>query len=200
MISEAAFALQPQTEVTSGAGWSILSAADLAAQNGMQVDNEAASSTSQLTPPASIEEIDPSTNLEGSPLGKKRKRDDASMTDLRDRTFSDSTHLNPSSSSNADSSAKMDRFQAIRTTADVPAEGAGLRGNDAPLGGFDNEGKGLTSPLLAGAPTKKLCIRHQRMADEGTTAKLQRVSDIIWREGRGGCNLSGPFCRVYVSP
>lgn len=90
---------------------------------------------------------------------------------------------------------------ALRHVSEIPAEGAGLRGSDAhvPAGaaesssGVDalmNDGES-TNGALATAPSgwkignassfappaaKRLCIRHQRMADEGVTARLQRVS------------------------
>lgn len=177
----AALPLRPQSEVNSGVGWSMLTAAEVAAGNEMQIDSSTASSSNaQFTSPTSIEEMATTTNLDNGHTGKKRKLDEAEMASLRETTFSDSTKPDARRSSTAESAAQMDRFNAIRTTADVPAEGAGLRGNDAPFqeSSSGNQSNGLTSPLLAGAPTKKLCIRHQRMADEGTTAKLQRVSDL----------------------
>jgi hypothetical protein len=184
----AATPLPPQSEVNSGVGWSMLTAAEIAAQN----DHDTASSSKpQLTPPASLEEIEPSTNLGEGHLGKKRKLDEAGMVSLRDTTFCDSTRPSPRQTSTAESVAQLDRFNAIRTTADVPAEGAGLRGNDAPVGesSSGSQSNGLTSSLLAGASSKKLCIRHQRMADEGTTAKLQRVSDDEAATSGGSCSL-----------
>ncbi len=54
-----------------------------------------------------------------------------------------------------------------------------------------------TTPLVPPA-TRKLCVRHQRMADEGTTAKLQAVSIAslgrplarFWFQFRCGCRMS----------
>lgn len=76
---------------------------------------------------------------------------------------------------------------------ELPAEGAGLRGKDEDEIGFEPtqglymaskpERRGTTDSSKASAvnpleapPARKLCIRHQRMADEGTVGKLQRVS------------------------
>lgn len=87
---------------------------------------------------------------------------------------------------------------ALRHVSEVPAEGAGLRGSDAhvPAVATDNNETHMADShpvdgMLASAPAgwkigdassfappsaKRLCIRHQRMADEGVTARLQKVS------------------------
>ena len=76
---------------------------------------------------------------------------------------------------------------------ELPAEGSGLRGKDevgleAEDGGdamqadgpetdmAEEEAAAVASNPLQPPPARKLCIRHQRMADEGTVGKLQRVS------------------------
>lgn len=66
------------------------------------------------------------------------------------------------------------------------AHRGGLRGSDEDLEVADKDAAMDTSddncaptgatPLVPPA-TRKLCVRHQRMADEGTTARLQKVSD-----------------------
>lgn len=85
---------------------------------------------------------------------------------------------------------------SLPTVRELPAEGTGLRGKDETQAvEQDQEGIVLVDPahmtdargpgshtrsnILNGAlasPARKLCIRHQRMPDEGTVGKLQRVS------------------------
>lgn len=185
MIGEvAAFPLRPDSNITSGDGWSILSAPEEVGKRKSSIDEDAALAASRVTFSNGSKEIDRTCEMdETSPRGKKRRLDEEQMTSLVDKTFNDSTYPPNLDRIEAPSPAQMDRFNAIRTTADVPAEGAGLRGKDVAVGEKDAEsGEGSngqpTSPLLAASNApKKLCIRHLRMADEGTTAKLQKVSN-----------------------
>lgn len=58
----------------------------------------------------------------------------------------------------------------------------GLRGSDEDVDVKETlvhsveDGGSSSTPLMPPA-TRKLCVRHQRMADEGTTARLQKVSN-----------------------
>lgn len=112
------------------------------------------------------------------------------MEALRTKQFCDSSR--PEETSNAvlpwatmtsDSSSSL-----LRAATGAPAEGQGLRGIDAEVkteaescGGYKFpavDGSTLTTLGTAGqSGAKKLCIRHQSMADEDKTARLQKVSD-----------------------
>lgn len=77
----------------------------------------------------------------------------------------------------------------LTNSMELPAEGAGLRGKDENkmvidqdeergrvVDGADAAAASTSNNPLDPPPARKLCIRHQRMADEGTVGKLQRVS------------------------
>lgn len=74
---------------------------------------------------------------------------------------------------------------AAETLNPSGAHRGGLRGSDedadmadkdvAMNGAEDSRATAGATPLVPPA-TRKLCVRHQRMADEGTTARLQKVS------------------------
>ncbi|UZJ55224.1 hypothetical protein CBS101457_004544 [Exobasidium rhododendri] len=176
MDEEGAISLRRQPDSNAGVGWSMVTAAKDERKNGSGVDVACGSSQSGQSDAMDHDDVDLGTHANDPSTGKKRKLNEEQMETLRDQTFSDSTR---EAHSDGPSLAKMGRFNAIRTTADKPAEGAGLRGNDLPLGKIENHsGSKVTSPLLA-ASQHNLCIRHQRMADEGTTVKLQRSIDSL---------------------
>lgn len=177
-----AFPLRPDSNVTSGDGWSILAAPEDVGKRKTSINEDAAIAASRVTfSNNSSKDNDQNCEMNrkpSSPRGKKRRLDEEQMTSLVDKTFSDSTYPPTLNQTDAPSPVQMDRFNAIRTTADVPAEGAGLRGKDVAVGEKDKDSTNghPTSLLTASNAPKKLCMRHLRMADEGTTAKLQKVS------------------------
>lgn len=52
---------------------------------------------------------------------------------------------------------------------------------DDPLSHIDEHEHALLASQIAPPPGRKLCVRHQRMADEGTNLKLQQVSSVSFR-------------------
>lgn len=128
-----------------------------------------------------------------SPSEKKRKfeEEDDHVEALRTKQFSDSSRPgivgSPPRSSISKASALQSSSNLLRAAGTGgPAEGRGLRGIDAEVNTDADECgsfklptiKSLTTPGEGGAinPPNKMCIRHQSMADEGKTAKLQKVS------------------------
>lgn len=123
-----------------------------------------------------------------SPKGKKRRLDEEAVEELRTKTFRDATladidiTMRPSLShysAQAQSSSTL-----LRAAKGAPAEGQGLRGVDAEVKTDPATCGQISDFAAAGASSgssnnnvaKKLCIRHQCMADEDKTAKLQKVS------------------------
>lgn len=128
-----------------------------------------------------------------SPKGKKRRLDEDEVEELRTKQFRDDTMtdvqdvrpLLSRAGVQAQSSSTL-----LRAAKGAPAEGQGLRGVDAEVntdpavcGTIAIFGAG-SGPLTTASgsenapPTiaKSLCIRHQCMADEDKTARLQKVS------------------------
>ncbi|KAF8831537.1 F-box/WD repeat-containing protein pof1 [Lentinula edodes] len=60
--------------------------------------------------------------------------------------------------------------------------------SDSPRPSVIKEPLRLTSTSLQQPPGRKLCVRHQRMADEGTNLKLQHSLDALSLEERGAVN------------
>lgn len=128
---------------------------------------------------------------------EKRRRTHSSEThveDLLNTQFSDSTHHPPfdQASDSTTAFARSPRLphsttSYLRAANGAPAEGPGLRGADHEVD-IMSEGycPSQDYPLNAtGGPnvsyppnSKRLCIRHQSMADEDKTAKLQKVSSM----------------------
>ncbi|PWN32812.1 WD40 repeat-like protein [Meira miltonrushii] len=125
-----------------------------------------------------------------SPKGKKRKlEEDDHVEALRTKQFSDSSRPESTGSPHRPSFSKTPASQSssslLRAAATGgPAEGRGLRGVDAEVNTEADECgsfklptiKSLTTPGELGSNNtpNKMCIRHQSMADEGKTAKLQK--------------------------
>ena len=193
---------RPHSDVDAGVGWSMVSTnashkVDWTEGKGCETDPHSGSLqvTREPQTASAIDALD-------SPKGKKRKVDEEQMASLRDTTFCDSTVDDAGKEVDGSSSAKKGRFNAMRTTAGVPAEGAGLRGKDVPVDEHVHGQIGVpasqdyqgAASLLPGTQ-RKLCIRHQQMADEGTTAKMQRVSAWAWYGGV--CNLLAPVVLFF---
>ena len=178
-----AFPIRSHVDATAGNGWAIVGDGGQAASDhshgGIQSLGKAAAGCDDESKAAALDEgatSPPSDTV----IGKKRKLDSVDeMQGLRNQTFNDITGGSEAIVPSGPSMVKMDRFNAIRTTAEVPAEGAGLRGEDMPVDEIPREAgdEDVSKQLTVSAP-KKLCIRHLRMADEGITARLQRVSDM----------------------
>ncbi|PWN28228.1 hypothetical protein BDZ90DRAFT_231979 [Jaminaea rosea] len=122
----------------------------------------------------------------------------SSATALPPSSYSSSPRPPPAAPTGCDSPSKSalrsGRDSALQQqggSMELPAEGSGLRGKDEV--GLDVDGDmheadnmedqddgDVATPLpssfnpLQPPPARKLCIRHQRMADEGTVGKLQR--------------------------
>lgn len=181
MISSAEpFPIRSHIDTTAGEGWAIVRTERDSGKS--EIGGCPGSSPLLDKPDMSEGEMDTigrATNLPDQVNGKKRKLNEEQMEGLRDQQFSDVTTSEMAMDRDGpSSSAQKERFNAIRTTAEVPAEGAGLRGEDTPVdepAGSTGGHQAISTQLNVNAP-KKLCIRHLRMADEGTTAKLQRVS------------------------
>lgn len=128
-----------------------------------------------------------------SPKGKKRKleEDDHHVEALRTKQFSDSSRPesvgSPHRISFSKTSASQSSSSLLRAAATGgPAEGRGLRGVDAEVNTEADECGSFKLPTIRSLTTpgdfasnntpNKMCIRHQSMADEGKTARLQKVS------------------------
>jgi hypothetical protein len=201
MIEDTAIQSGSSSKISTGVGWSMITAS----KDDQQSDDDDRVTSPDVKPKAFVSgAVDQALATDAStkePTAKKRKLHEAEMESLRDQTFCDSTDPSTIPASNGSSTPnKMGRFQAMRTTADIPSEGAGLRGKDADVDEemqVDKSNATTSLPLLAGAQSK-LCIRHQRMADEGTTAKLQKVSTVENLKkllGSGSSHLA-PHCSI----
>lgn len=150
-----------------------------------------------------------------SPKGKKRKleEEDDHVEALRTKQFCDSSRPetvgSPHRSSFSKTSASQSSSSLLRAAATGgPAEGRGLRGVDAEVNTEVDECgsfklptiKSLTTPGEIGSknPPNKMCIRHQSMADEGKTAKLQKVSNFEVVSYSNTRNSSQTWCPQWI--